>query len=425
MRPASLLAYGLAARALSPLARHVLNSRAARGKEDPARLDERLGRPSRPRPVGALVWLHGASVGESLSLLPVIDGLIARRPGLIVLVTSGTVASAELMAKRLPMGAIHQFAPLDTPGAARRFMAHWRPDLAIFVESELWPTLLATAKAQGARLALISARLSAASVRGWKRLPGAARTVLGGFDLVMAQDEPCAQRLAALGARDDGRLNLKLVGAPLPVDATALDAMQADLAGRPLLLAASTHPGEDQIVLDAFAALSARPDRPLLVIAPRHPVRGGEVVEMARARGFVTSRRSLGEVLNPQVQVLVADTLGELGLWFKLARTALVAGSLADHVGGHNPLEPARLSCPFVTGPFVENWAGVFAAFEAVDAFVTVCGASALSDAFVAALDHPEAGQARAARALALSEVQGGALKTALDRLDALLEARS
>jgi 3-deoxy-D-manno-octulosonic-acid transferase len=417
-RPFSLTAYALAARALTPLVPGLLARRAAHGKEEAGRMREKLGHAGLARPAGALVWLHGASVGESLSLLPVVQGLLARRPGLAVLVTSGTVASAQIMAQRLPAGALHQYAPLDAPSAARRFMDHWRPDLAVFVESELWPNLLAQARRSGARLALISARLSEASLRGWRRFPGAARAVLGGFDLVMSQDEACASRLAALGARDDGRLNLKLAGEALPVDASEQQNLQAALADRPLLLAASTHPGEDELVLEAFAQLQTDA---LLVIAPRHPVRGADVRALSVARGLNTALRSAGEAVTPKVQVLVADTLGELGLWFALARTALVAGSLVPKIGGHNPLEPARQSCPVLTGPHIDNWTSVYAALAAVDGYRTVQDAGELSAALAEALADPAQGRAMADRALGVVQDQGGALDAALDRLIALV----
>jgi 3-deoxy-D-manno-octulosonic-acid transferase len=413
--------YRIAGWALAPLIPALLSRRAAKGKEDPARLSERLGHPARPRPAGPLVWLHGASVGESLSLLPVAEALIARRPELALLVTSGTVASAEMMAKRLPPGAIYQFSPVDTPAAACRFIAHWHPDLCVFVESDLWPNLLDAARRRGARTALLSARLSPGSLRGWGRAAAAAQRVLGGFDLVMAQEPEVAEGLAALGARNDGLLNLKLAGAPLPVDEAARLTEAERLDGRPLLLAASTHPGEDEIVVDAFAFLAQRPDRPLLVLAPRHPVRGETVAALARSRGLVTARRSDGEAVTAQTQVLVADTLGELGLWFSLARMALVAGSLVPKVGGHNPLEPARLGCPFSSGPFVENWQAIYDALSAADGFVPVEDAPALTAAWTSALDHPADALVRAQRAAGMAADGAQALGAALDRLEALL----
>jgi 3-deoxy-D-manno-octulosonic-acid transferase len=421
--PFSLAAYRLATRVLEPLAVQALRKRARRGKEDPARLGERLGHAGQLRPRGRLVWLHGASVGESLSLIPLINRLQAARPGLQVLVTSGTVASAELLARRLPTGVTHQFIPADTAGAVERFLEHWRPDLGVLVESELWPNLIGLAHERGVKLALLSARLSPKSLAAWAKFPGAAGHVAGAFDLVMSQDDATAAGLQRLGARDDGRLNLKLAAPPLPVDLDLLARERLAFDGRPLLLAASTHPDEDELVVDAFAPLAARPDRPLLVIAPRHPVRGEEVARLASSRGFKTARRSVGEAVAKDVQVYVADTLGELGLWFSLARVALVAGSLKSGIGGHNPLEPAALGCPALSGPHVENWIGVYDDFATADAVRCVGDARELSAAFAEALDAPAALRAMADRAKVLAGRGSAAADAAAVRLLELLPA--
>lgn len=421
--PLSLAAYRLATRVLEPLAVQALKKRARRGKEDPVRLGERLGHAGQLRPQGPLVWLHGASVGESLSLIPLINRLRAARPNLQVLVTSGTVASAELLARRLPPHVIHQFIPVDTVGAVERFLDHWRPDLGVLVESELWPNLIAIARERGVKLALLSARLSAKSVATWARLPGGARCVAGAFHLVMAQDEATAAGLVRLGARDDGRLNLKLAAEPLPVDADLLARERSALDRRPLLLAASTHPGEDELALEAFAPLAKRPDHPLLVIVPRHPVRGEAVANLAADRGFKTARRGGREALTAEIEVYVADTLGELGIWFSLARVALVAGSLKAGIGGHNPLEPAALGCPALSGPHVENWIGVYDDFAAADAVRCVGDARELSAAFAEALDAPAKLRAMADRAKVLAGRGSTAADAAAARLLELLPA--
>lgn len=358
-RTPTLLAYAAATDLITPFAPAVLRARARRGKEDPARLAERLGRASVPRPDGPLAWLHGASIGESLSLLPLIDALAEARPDLNLLVTSGTLTSAALLAQRLPPSVIHQFAPIDTQAATRAFLGHWRPGLGVFVESELWPNLLLGAKDRGARLALLSAKLSEASARGWARAPGAAKQMFGAFDLILARDEASAQSLRGLGAVVAGLGDLKFGAAPLPADPDALARARAEIGGRPLILAASTHAGEDEIILDAFREAVGPSSDALLVITPRHPERGLAVAALAWARGERVAVRSAGET-PALARVYVADTLGELGLWFRLARLAILGGSFIPGVGGHNPLEPARLSCPFVSGPNVANWLGVY-----------------------------------------------------------------
>ena len=413
--------YRAATGLLEPLAPSLLRARARRGKEDLSRLPERLGRPVLARPEGRLVWLHGASVGEGLSLLPLVEAMAERDPALTLLVTSGTTTSADLLARRLPERAIHQFVPVDGPRSAAGFLAHWRPDLAVFVESELWPNLLLAARRRGARTALVSARLSKGSLDGWGRFPAAARAVLGGFDLVMGQDDEAATGLVRLGARDDGRLNLKLAGESLPADAENLARLRGEIGERPILLAASTHPGEETLLLEVFAWLKDRPERPLLVIVPRHPVRGEGILMEAREQGFVAARRALAEPLTGATEVYVADTLGELGLWFRLARLAVIGGSLVEGVGGHNPLEAARLDCPASAGPHVVNWRSVYAALEVEHAVRRVDGAAALAGVMAEALTDPTALRAEAGRARAFADRESGAVRPAADWLLALM----
>ena len=403
-----------------PFVPYVLSARLRRGKEDPARLNERLGRPVLLRPAGEVIWMHGASVGEALSLLPMITRFRAERPDATVLATSGTVTSAEVLAKRLPQGAIHQYIPVDTPGAAKRFIDYWRPSLGVFVESELWPNLLRSAHDAGVKLALVSARLGDASAEGWGRSPGAARALFSRFDLILPQDDGQAARLTVLGARDDGRLNLKFGGEPLPVDETMLASTISTapaLGERPLLLAASTHPGEDEIALAAFEGFAHAPSRPLLVIAPRHPVRGPGIVGSVAAIGLSVSLRSKGEAIGA-TQVHVADTLNEMGLWFRLARLALIGGSIVQGVGGHNPLEAIRLSCPAVSGPFVDDWRSVYAPLVDAGDVAIVATADDLSAQFERALEGKDATVAEAALKLIAEKSN---LDPAFAKLKALL----
>jgi 3-deoxy-D-manno-octulosonic-acid transferase len=289
-------------------------------------------------------------MGESLALLSLIDHARETRPDASILVTSGTRASAEVLARRLPPGAIHQYLPIDTPDATRAFVRHWSPDLGVFVESEVWPNLLLEAKAAGARLALLSGRMSDASVRGWSRAPASAAAVFGLFDLVLARDEIEADKLASLGARRDGVIDLKFGASRLPRDEGLFERFRG-LDRRPIILAASTHPGEDEPILRAFDAVR-RPGA-LLIVAPRHAERGLDIADLARRLGFEAALRSR----TPDIaDVLVADTVGDLGTWYALADLALIGGSWVAGVGGHNPLEPARLGCPAIAGPHVGAW---------------------------------------------------------------------
>ena len=388
--PLSLALYGLATRLAEPIAPTLLRRRLARGKEDPARLGERLGHAGRPRPEGVLVWLHGASVGEALSLTSLVEALAAARPDVTLLVTSGTRTSAALMAERLPPGAIHQYLPVDGPAAVARFLDHWRPSLGVFVESELWPNLLLAARARGVRLALLSAKLSQASFRGWRRAPAAARRLFEGFDLILAQDDRADERVTALGGEVAGIADLKFGAAPLPADGAVLAARKAELAARPMILAASTHPSEEALIWTRWrSVIEGRPDKPLLVIVPRHPERGPAIAAAARLEGFTTGLQSVNADLS--VAVFVADALGELGLWFRLARLAVMGGGFVDGVGGHNPLEPARLGVPVVSGRKVENWATAYRDLEATQAVLLVEDAADLDPPMRQALDDPAA----------------------------------
>ena len=361
MTPAPLLLYrGVAATIGPPLARWMLRRRAARGKEDPARLPERFGVASAPRPSGPLVWLHAASVGESLSLLPIIDALRAARPGLSLLVTTGTVTSADLMGRMLPQGVIHQYVPVDTTGAMRRFIAHWRPAVLCVTESELWPTMLLEAKAAGARLVLLSARVSETSAARWSRAPRSIAALLGAFDLITAQDDAVAERLRRLGAAPGGLAvcgSLKHASAALPVGEDVLAQWREHLSGRPLWLAASTHDGEDAAAFAAHRSLARRTQGMLTVVAPRHPDRGDAVAEAAEAAGLSATRRSLDQRPSSSTDIHIVDSLGELGLWFRLSPVSFIGGSLVP-VGGHNPLEPARLGSAAIIGPHTENMRG-------------------------------------------------------------------
>jgi len=357
----ALIAYRLLTRMLEPLAPRLLDARAKQGKEDPVRVDERLGLTSVRRPAGDLVWLHGVSVGETLSLLPLVERLRKARPDLTVLVTSGTLTSATLLARRLPPGVIHQFAPVDAPGAVAAFLDHWKPSLAVFVESELWPNLILEARRRGVKLVLASARITEKTVEGWRRFPGPVREILSAFDRILPQDETSAARLESLGARIDGHVNLKLSGEAPPHDPAAFTRLSAAIGDRPVVVAASTHDGEEIALVRALDKLA---DRLCLIIVPRHPDRTPDIAAALTRDGYRFALRSQGRELDRDTDLYVADTLGEMGLFLRLADVVVMGGSFSASlekppVGGHNPLEPARLGKPAVTGPDMTNWAAV------------------------------------------------------------------
>lgn len=354
-----------------------LRYRAARGKEIPARLPERRGVASHTRPAGKLTWFHGASVGEALSLLPIVAGVRAK--GWQVLVTTGTVTSAALMAERLPAGCIHQFVPLDRWTWVRAFLDHWQPDLVLWTESELWPNMLAEIGARRIPAVLLNARLSDKAFRGWQRWPGFARDLLRAFDLVLAQSALDADRFQTLGARQVRALgNIKLAAPPLPVDEDALAAVAADIAGRPVWLAASIHPGEDLIAAQVQRTLKARLPGLLSILVPRHPDKGAAMA--AAMTGLKTALRSDTKTIARDVDVYIADTMGELGLFFRAAPVVFMGKSLAVG-GGQNPAEPALMGRALVLGADMSNFREMTAELLADGAALQVADESALTAA--------------------------------------------
>ena len=383
-----LTVYRLATIAATPFASAVLNWRANLGKEDPARLAERMGESNRPRPRGRLVWLHGASVGESLSLLPLIDRFIQR--GLEVLVTSGTVSSARVLSARLPAGAFHQYAPIDAPKFVERFLDHWRPDIAVFAESELWPNIVAAVRARGAPLVLANARISRKSAERWRAVPGAAKSVFGAVDLCLAQDSDNAARFLALGARCVRIAgNLKFDVPPPPADSARLAAFNGAIGARPAWAAVSTHPGEEDLVLDAHVDMAAQTPSLLTIIAPRRWERGVEIVEAARARGLTAALRSQESEPRRDVDVYIVDSVGELGLIFRSVGVVLMGKSLLPGGGGQNPIEPAKLGCAILHGPYVENFTEAYGELAAAKAAARVTDAASLARAAQYLLAEP------------------------------------
>lgn len=354
--------YRMATRVIAPLAYRSV-ARKLRAHDLPEnRIAERKGHASLPHPGAPLIWFHAASVGESLSVLTLITHLGRRLPNHEFLITSGTATSADLIAKRLPPRTRHQFPPLDAPGPVTRFLEHWHPVAAVFVESELWPVTLVETRASGARLALVNARLSEKSVHGWSKWPDTARFVLDQFAVMLTQNRKATDNLLAMGA-DPGRVstgvNLKSTSDPLPVDDALQREITVALAGRPLWVASSTHPGEEKTVIAAHKRLLATHPDLCLLLVPRHPERGGEVAALVNEAGLATAQRSSGQPITPETQVYVADTLGETGTWYALSPIVFLGGSLLP-IGGHNPFEPAQFRAAVLTGPHVENFSETF-----------------------------------------------------------------
>ena len=416
--PLSLRLYGAGMALAEPLGPWLLGRRARRGKENPVRLGERMGRASQARPPGPLVWIHAVSVGESLSHLPLLERFRRERPDLGLLVTSGTRTSAELLARRLPDGVIHQFAPVDAPGAVREFLDHWRPGLAIFVESELWPNLLGAAHQRGTRLALLGARISARSASAWRRFPAASRAMFGLFDLIYTQDLETRAFIEAQGAHVSGRLDLKRLAEPLPFDEASFAELKAGTAGRRILVAASTHPDEEALIGRSIEVV--RP-RPLLVVVPRHPERGEAVAALLSGLGWRVARRSAGEPVGPDVGAYVADTLGELGLFYRLADAVLLGGSFIDGLSGHNPLEPARLAAPVIAGPHHQAFAETYATLLEKGAVLIARDGAEITAACATLLADPRMATDLGERGRGVAEDAREALDPAWARILALL----
>jgi 3-deoxy-D-manno-octulosonic-acid transferase len=399
--------YRAATALAAPLIQRHLQKRLAAGKEDAERFGERLGEASQPRPLGPLIWAHAASVGESLSMLPLIEALVAQHPTLYVLMTSGTVTSATLLRDRLPERTLHQYVPVDRAPYVTAFLDHWRPDLVLWAESEFWPNLTTLPAQRGVPMVLVNGRISPESFAKWKRWPGLAKAILSNFSLCLAQAELDAGRLRQLGAEPVRSVgNLKFAVPPLPADADELAALDQVLAGRPRWLAASTHPGEEALIWQAHRKIAADHPGLLTIIVPRHPERGEAVADELTAAGARVKRRGTGEVPDAGTDVYVADTMGELGLFFRLSPVTFMGKSLVD-LGGQNPIEPARLDSAILFGPHMWNFPDVSENLLAASGAERVADVPALAEAVSALLgdDARRSALTSAARAVAESEI--------------------
>ena len=414
-----------AASAAEPLVRLLLHRRLARGKELPDRIGERLGRATVPRPSGRLLWLHAASVGEAVSVLALLEALCAIDLDVHVLMTTGSVTSQRLLQQRLRANGLaervlHQFVPLDVPRWLIRFLDHWQPQALALVESELWPNLIAAVSHRGIPMALVNARLSARSYRGWQKAPGLARTLLSRFCWITARSDEDASRLRSLGALTiDSLGDLKATAPPLPVDENELDRLRQMTAGRPVLLAACTHEGEEAVIARADTLLRGRLPRLLTIIAPRHPERGVRIAMNLRA----APRRALGQDASPDHGFWICDTLGEMGLLYRLSPIAFIGNSLDEARptgggGGHNPFEPARLGCAIAIGPLSFNFNDAIEALLKADAVEITPTAEAIANWAGRLLDGPASeGAARGRRVATNSSELASMLASRLLRL--------
>ena len=386
----SLALYRLGTRLLEPLTPWLVSRRLKAGKENPGRIGERFGATEAARPAGVMIWMHAASVGESRLLLDVFAALRKRRPDLHAVVTTQTLTSANMISAAAPPNIIHQMAPIDGPKAVETFMSHWRPDAAVFAEGEIWPNMLEALQHRRIPAALINARMTAKSIRGWNMRSGAAKKLFATFGFIGAADQATADGLAsALGRRIETVGNLKLSAVIQAPPGEKVAAFRETTGGRPFVLAASTHPGEDEFAADAFAEVRMRELGALMILVPRHPERGDSIVTLMRERGFTTAQWSRDKTPpGPEVDVLVADTIGELLFWYACADAVYLGGATVEGIGGHNPIEPAQLGKRVFTGPHGFNFAEMFDALQPTGALVIGVTYQELVDYWLAALDE-------------------------------------
>src|SRR5579883_32946 len=417
--PMTLRMYRKLSSVVVPLAPALINRRLKQGKEDPDRIGERRGLSHDVRPSGPLVWIHGASVGEVLAAAALIERL--RALNIRILLTSGTVTSAAIVAKRFPPDVIHQYVPFDSPRYVARFLDHWRPSLALFIESDLWPNLILQSAARRLPMVLINGRMSQRSFPRWRRMSGTISALLEKFDLCLAQSRTDGDRFAALGSRNvivTGNLKLD-VPAP-PADPVKLEKLMAVTRGRPIVVAASTHPGEEDILIETQRTLAGFFPQLLTVIVPRHPDRGVGIARMIEAAGLKAALRSGQELPTAGTDIYVADTLGELGLFYRLAPIVFMGGSLVPH-GGQNPIEAAKLGAAIVHGPHVFNFADVYEALDEAGGARMAADREALVKQLGQLLADTEARDKLGAASGHVVEQLGGALERTLGALEPYL----
>jgi 3-deoxy-D-manno-octulosonic-acid transferase len=417
--PMTLRFYRRLSAAVMPLAPALIKRRLKQGKEDPARIGERRGMSRDVRPHGPLVWIHGASVGEVLAAAALIEKL--RALNIRILLTSGTVTSAAIVAKRFPADIIHQYVPYDSPRYVTRFLDHWRPSLALFIESDLWPNLILSSAARRLPMVLINGRMSHRSFPRWRRVSGTISALLGRFDVCLAQSQVDAERFTALGSRNVVTTgNLKLdVPAP-PADSAKLERLMSVTRGRPIIVAASTHPGEEDILLAAHRTLAGFFPSLLSVMVPRHPDRGEAIARTVAASGLHVALRSREELPTAATDIYVADTMGELGLFYRLAPIVFMGGSLVPH-GGQNPIEAIKLGASIVHGPHVFNFTDVYEALDGAGGAKRTDTQEALVKQLGQLLADPVARDASVAAAEQVVAQLGGALDRTLAALEPYL----
>lgn len=394
-----------------------INKRKENGKEDVKRFNERIGRPHLKRPEGKLVWLHGASVGESVSMLPLIQRILETYPDAHVIVTTGTVTSADVMNKRLPERAFHQFIPIDNPIFTTRFVKYWHPDVALWFESEFWPAMLSSIRRKNIPLILINGRISNKTFKRWQQFDFISKELLSCFTLCLGQSEEDAYRLRVLGARESLCLgNLKYAGLPLPIDQKAKTEMQQQISGRPVWLASSTHDDEEVRIAKIHKRLAEKIPGLLTIISPRHPQRGEEINRKISDLGLTTALRSNEQRISETTDIYIADTIGEMGLWYDLANIVFIGGSLIPH-GGQNFIEPSRVRDAVIVGPYMHNFTDAINRAKKADAVMQISDTAELEELVLQLMQQKELLEAKRSLAYNWASSEARVLDGIMDKV--------
>lgn len=394
-----------------------IKKRLHNGKEDRERFNERIGRPKMPRPEGKLVWLHGASVGESVSMLPLIQKILDTYPDAHVMVTTGTVTSADVMNKRLPERAFHQYIPIDNPFYTTRFVRYWQPDVALWFESEFWPAMLSSIRRKNIPLILINGRISNKSFKRWQQFDFVCKELLSCFSLCLGQSEEDAYRLQVLGATNTMCLgNLKYAGLPLPIDEKKKKEISKQIEKRTFWLASSTHNDEEIRIAKVHKRMKAKFPDLLTIIAPRHPHRGPEIKSEIENIGLKVALRSAEEKITATTDIYIADTIGEMGIWYDIANIVFIGGSLIPH-GGQNFIEPSKMRDAVIVGPHMHNFTDAMNRAKRADAIIQITDTLELEEILCQLLENKELLEAKRSLAYNWASSEAKVLDGIMDKV--------
>jgi len=406
---------------LSPFIDLYFGIRRKKGKEDAKRFPERLGKPSLPRPTKPVIWVHCASVGEVFSVIPLVKKIKDNYENIAVLITTGTVSSANLLKNKLPAGCFHQYAPIDKLIAVQRFLAYWKPSLALWVESEIWPNMLAETKKTGCKIIQVNARISENSYKKWLSLKKVINKLLANFSLSLVQSATDEKRFIALGAENVKMLgNLKFDSPLLPASPKKTGELVQVIKDRPVFLCASTHRGEEEFIVETHRILKQSFPNLLTIIAPRHPDRAGEIIEEFSSK-LNFARRSLQENIEDKTDIYLADTMGELGIFYRIASIVFMGGSLIPH-GGQNPIEPARLECVVIVGKHTHNFKQIYGEMEEGGLLNRINDAEELAEQVKFFLDNPTSLDAMALQVMQLVKEKTGVIDKYLHEIEPYLK---